>query len=417
MIRAARADVLPFAAGAQFRADALRKRGYLATGVAVAAVALPFGVMEFETRLSLPNALTGGIALAAFGLTVAAVPLLQGRASTWGLLDIPGGRKQHLQAVPRVGGLAIVLAAGAVLGVSALFAPWTAGARWGWLAGCLLVALVSGVLDDRRALRWRAKGMMQVTVASVLVLAGGFRVSSLGLLLGSPPLQLGVLSAPFSILVLLGFINSLNLVDGIDGLAGGFSAVALTYLAIAAWRGGRSHAVLVTTAFSGAALGFCLYNMRSAWRDRASVFLGNCGSDILALVIGAAALRLGASAPLRSSYPPISVAWILALPIMDTVVVILGRLGEGNSPFAGDRMHLHYLLVDLGFSQTGVSACLVMLASVYGAVGVLGSRFLAERDLFLIWLGVFAAHSILVRQLRVRGTRQRALHAGDEAAM
>jgi UDP-GlcNAc:undecaprenyl-phosphate GlcNAc-1-phosphate transferase len=274
MIRAARADVLPFAAGAQFRADALRKRGYLATGVAVAAVALPFGVMEFETRLSLPNALTGGIALAAFGLTVAAVPLLQGRASTWGLLDIPGGRKQHLQAVPRVGGLAIVLAAGAVLGVSALFAPWTAGARWGWLAGCLLVALVSGVLDDRRALRWRAKGMMQVAVASVLVLAGGFRVSSLGLLLGSPPLQLGVLSAPFSILVLLGFINSLNLVDGIDGLAGGFSAVALTYLAIAAWRGGRSHAVLVTTAFSGAALGFCLYNMRSAWRDRASVFLG-----------------------------------------------------------------------------------------------------------------------------------------------
>ncbi|MGH8273568.1 MAG: MraY family glycosyltransferase [Gammaproteobacteria bacterium] len=346
--------------------------------------------------------MTGGVAIPAIAvagvaalLALLAVPVLARFAPGWDLLDYPGKRKFHGRTVPLVGGLAIAFAAFAALGVGALWGGYLNGFSWWFVLGAAVI-LTAGVLDDLFDLRHWRKASFQIAAILLLVFLAGARITTLGALVGGAPIQLGYAAIPFTIICLLGYVNAVNMVDGLDGLAGGVSVIALAFLAACAWVEGLSGLFLVVVAFGVATLAFLIYNLRTPWRRKAAVFLGDAGSMTLGLVVGWAAVRIAGESS-HGIVAPISLAWVLALPVMDTLVVMGRRLALRRNPFSPDRLHLHHVLVDLGYSPGQATAVLLTLAFFYGAYGLAGAvAGLPQWVLFASFLGVLAAHALFV---------------------
>jgi UDP-GlcNAc:undecaprenyl-phosphate GlcNAc-1-phosphate transferase len=313
------------------------------------------------------------------GFSGAALALLLtpviGRGSTvLGLVDAPGGRKVHAQSVPRLGGVAVVLAAVTALVLVHSFLP---GARHPdtWLVlqpfavGGLLIFL-AGVIDDVRGLAPGPKILVELAAATVMMTSGLLieRVTILG-----ATLPLGWIAYPVTAAWLVGVTNAFNLIDGLDGLAPGIAALAGAACgAILVVRGHEPEAMLLA-AFVGAMLGFLVYNF-----EPASIFLGDSGSLVAGFLLAATAIagwQKGATA-LASAVPLL----IFALPIADAATTlfrrIVGRTGDGRSMRAmvsrviePDREHIHHRLVGLGWSVRrtvillyGVTALLSILA-------------------------------------------------------
>ena len=214
-------------------------------------------------------------------------PLVTRTSEALGLVDAPGGRKVHSTSVPRVGGVAIVLAAAAALSplilagprlgvVTPPFAPLTS-----ILLGALLVFAV-GLIDDFRPVRARLKIVVQIA-AALLVMTSGLLIERLTIV--GQTWQLGVLSWPVTLAWIVGLTNAFNLIDGIDGLAAGIAVIAgATCAAILVGRGHVAEAMLLC-ALVGAALGFLAFNFAPA-----SIFLGDGGSLVFGFVLATTAI-------------------------------------------------------------------------------------------------------------------------------
>jgi len=338
------------------------------------------------------------------GLLVCAISLwwLIPRAGSLGLIDHPGGRKDHCVPVPVVGGVAIWLglAAGAVgsellPGLAALL-----------LAGAVLVAL--GVIDDRRDLGWRIRILTQMAAATLLVYAGDALLTRLGE--GYPVLQLGWFGWPFSVFAIVGLINALNMIDGVDGLAGSLTLTSLLAMLALAVHGDADHLVLPLLLCSGVVCVFLAANLRLPGRPRALTFMGNSGSALLGLLLAWAAIRLTAEG--QSTITPALGPWLVALPIVDCLGLIVLRLVDGRSPFSADRGHLHHLLLDRGWSVgvlvlTAVSAQLG-LATLGLVLHKAGVSDLALIGLFLL---LVLGHVALLLLLKARNGRSARLTA------
>ena len=255
--------------------------------------------------------------------------------------------------------------------------PWFSWMQFfPWWSGVTLLALLAvGVADDRMGLKAGTKAAYQALLTLVVVGSGAFSLSSLGDLFGTGSLALEALAIPFTAIALLGFINAFNMIDGSDGLAGGVAVIQLLFLAALAWSRSRIGTTAVTLSFTAATAGFLVYNFPGPWRKRGAVaFLGDAGTGVLALVVGCCAIRV-ASAPSHLSTDPVTVAWVLALPVIDALVVIAQRINLGRNPLAADRLHVHYLLCDLGLAPTTVTYVLIAVSGVMGAFGVFAPRF------------------------------------------
>ena len=313
------------------------------------------------------------------GLSSAALALfltpLIGRGSTvLGLVDAPGGRKVHAQSVPRLGGVAVVLAAVLAVAIVPAFLPasrdpaiWVAMRPY--VVGGLLIFLV-GLVDDIRGLGPAPKLIVEVVAAAVMMASGLLieRVTILG-----NTWMLGWLAYPVTAAWLVGVTNAFNLIDGIDGLAPGIAALAGAACgAILIVRGHTAEALLLA-AFVGAMLGFLVYNF-----EPASIFLGDSGSLVAGFLLAATAIagwQKGATA-LASAVPLL----IFALPLADAASTlvrrVLARPSHGRSLTAivrrlvePDREHIHHRLLGLGWSVRrtviilyGVTAVLSILA-------------------------------------------------------
>lgn len=348
-------------------------------------------------------------AAAALLLTLLLVPALARIAPALGLVDCPHGRKRHHSEVPLVGGLALTLAAALVLVPVSWRLPVSA-LMTGWFAFGVAVMLVCGLLDDAFELRSWQKALLQLMAVLPPIVFGGLRVLSLGPIVGGRPVFLAFLAVPFTLLSLIGFINAVNLIDGLDGLAGGIALIGLAMLGADAWIHARVHVLAIVFAFGGAALGFLVYNMPMPWRPRAGVFLGDAGSLVLGLVVGWCAIVL-AGRPAPQDILPMGVAWIMALPVMDTLTVMTRRLLRRRNPFAPDRLHLHHVLLDLGLSRGRATAVMLALSAGYGLFGLLGSLVgVSELYMLVLFFVVLCAHALFV-------TRAHAYARGEGTAV
>lgn len=337
------------------------------------------------------------VAVVAAPLALAAilVPVLARVAPAFGLVDYPCERKRHEYAVPLVGGLALTVAASSVLAVVSLWLPVSADMSW-WFGFSVFVMLMCGVLDDVFELPNWLKALLQAMAVLPPIVFGGLKVLSLGALFGGQPVALDVLAIPFTVVALIGFINAVNLMDGMDGLAGGIACIALSLLGVDAWFAASPNVLVVALAYGAGALGFLAYNLRTPWRRRATVFLGDAGSLVLGLVVGWCAIKLAGTSAHRFM-APMGVAWVLALPVMDTLTVMTQRLLKGRNPFAPDRLHLHHVLVDLGLTPAHATSLMLALAGAYGLFGLLGSLLrVSEWLMFVLFLVVLCTHAAFV---------------------
>lgn len=347
------------------------------------------------------------IIIGLFASTLALTALLW-FAPKVGWLDKPDPRKPHLSPIPPVGGMSWFC--------GLLLVGWSSGllAQQPLLFAALAGMLVTGLADDLRPLSSWLRLCLQVLVASTLALGGLAVLHSLGgLLPGVTAIQLGLLALPVTVFSLVGVINAVNMADGMDGLAGSYLLISLLTIACLHVSGAHSTADL-QLALAGAAclLPFLLLNLRLPWQSRARVFLGDAGSMAIGLLVGVLLVR-GSQGTHPAFAPPVAL-WLLAVPLIDTVSVMLRRVAAGHSPFAPDQQHVHHVLLRAGLGVSRVWQILAGVALLMAAAGVLWQWLGLPQSLqfmlfMLLALGYHLWVSSVLRAGKVLGRR---LHAG-----
>ena len=324
-----------------------------------------------------------------------AIRLSMSLAGYLGIMDQPGGHKQHDASTPFVGGAGVAtVLVGLFLVLDPLYASFELHPLQAMLIGTLLLFL-TGLADDIWHLTFKSRLVVQALAALSMVLIGGVELTSFGELLPGLPFDLGPLSIPLTIVATVGLINAVNMIDGIDGLSGSVSLVSLVLTGVVVYLGGYHAYLVLVVALIGGIAGFLYYNLRYPGNPRARVFLGDNGSMVLGFVFAwlFIALSQGASAAMT----PVTALWLFGLPLMDTIGVMLRRIWLRKSPFRADRHHLHHLFVRAGFRVCDIVALAILGQICLGVIGV-GGLLLGVPEYIMFWLfmGVFGVYFLVI---------------------
>jgi UDP-GlcNAc:undecaprenyl-phosphate/decaprenyl-phosphate GlcNAc-1-phosphate transferase len=275
--------------------------------------------------------------LVAAGVTFVTTPLAARLARRLGAVVEPRERDLHAEPTPGMGGLAILAG---VLVAGAIFLPANGETR-GVLGGAAAIALI-GAVDDVSDLRPQVKLAGQLAAALIPV-AAGVKVDHVTLPFLNP-ISLGDLSAPLTVFGLVAVMNVVNFTDGADGLAAGVCTIAAVTFAVIALSLDRDEAGVLAALTAGGAAGFLWHNFHPA-----SVFMGDSGSNLLGLLLGAVAIQgvLKTAAVVALFFPLV----ILAVPALDATFVVAKRIKYGRPVYTADRWHFHHRFANIGFSQ------------------------------------------------------------------
>jgi UDP-GlcNAc:undecaprenyl-phosphate GlcNAc-1-phosphate transferase len=345
--------------------------------------------------------------LGAFLVSLALIPFAKWVARSLGAVDVGGGRRVHAGSIPRLGGIAVVL--GFFIPLVALFftESYVASIFYaqpkriiGLLGGGLIVAIL-GALDDIRGVRPRTKLAVQ-TLAALFAYACGYRIEGM-LLPYVGTLELEWLSIPATCLWFVAIINALNLIDGLDGLAGGVAFFACVGNFTMGMIGDAYMVMLLSATLAGAIVGFLVFNFNPA-----SIFMGDSGSMFLGFVLAATSL-LGA---LVKNTTVVAIAvpiMVLGLPIADTAIAMLRRAITRRPIMTADRGHIHHRLLDLGLTHRRAVLTLygVCAALTVAAVAASLGRGL-ETTVALVLFAI-----VLAGLIRVAGVFDRAMVASQ----
>jgi len=318
----------------------------------------------------------------------------------------PTERRDHIGLVPLIGGLGMFMAF--ILALSLLDRSLIGQS---YLISGLLVLVTVGVVDDFVELRPSFKLVAQFSAAALMIIPNG-RVLDIGNLLGVEGVQLGPLELLVSLCFVVGLTNAINMIDGVDGLAGGIVAAILFWLAMIASALGRPTEVAIILILLAATIGFLAFNVRTPWRPRASVFMGDAGSMMLGACVAyftlmlAAAPAAGSGSTAHASLP--ALCWLISIPVIDTLSLAIRRPLAGKSPFAADRWHIHHLMLSAGWSSAQVTGLLVGLSLLLGGIGFAGVVFgIPAWTMALGLLLIAAAHTVVVSRLSMAGIAPR----------
>ncbi len=327
------------------------------------------------------------------------MPQVRRFAVEWKLGDKPNGRKLHARSIPHLGGVAIF--GGfflALLGMLATPFGMPHAARLLALLPGLLVVFGLGLVDDLRGLRAGVKLIYQLVGAVCVVAMGG------GLWTGAAAEPMFFLAAALSVLWYVGVCNSVNLIDGLDGLAAGVAVIAAAAFLVVGLRVGDAAVVLVALGLMGALLAFLRSNFHPAL-----IFMGDTGSMFLGFTLGFLVCLLVPRLGFWSAF--LGGATVLGLPIVDTATAICRRLAAGQHIFAADGEHIHHKLLRLGLTHRQAVLLLYALASVFAVLG--GGILLGDARLFAIALVLGASVPLGITSLSLRtAVRQRLPLAG-----
>lgn len=299
-----------------------------------------------------------------------------------GLLDVPQGRKMHDAPTPLVGGVAAYIA---VLLAFLLSSPLSGESVY-FLVGGTVVLLV-GLADDVKPLGVRLRLAFQCAAIAFVILGTDLYVKHLPVPLTPDRLELGVWGIPFTLVAVVGLMNAFNLVDGIDGLAGSLAILAIVGIfSFASLRNADQDHTLVLLL----AVALVPYLMHNLGLFGNKVFLGDAGSMFIGFVL---AWTLISQAEV---YPPVleasSVLWCVAIPVIDTLGVMVRRVRKGASPFKPDRDHLHHILLRAGLSSRATLLVIFGAALVILAFGLVIETVLPQFAL-LIFLALFGVYA------------------------
>lgn len=317
----------------------------------------------------------------AFAIALVAAMVLLEMAPRWGLVDLPGGRKKHKHHTPLIGGL--ILWAG-LLSLLFVVEDLLSLLPLLVLTGATIAV---GVLDDRHELSAYFRLAVHLLVGLGLACWVGVKLESLGALFSSSPIVLGWAAVPVTMFAVAAAKNALNMVDGVDGLAGvlsGLPVVVVLYFAVPA-----GHPVLVpfALALTGGLLVFLCLNFPFPWRAQAACFLGDTGSTLLGLMVAWLLLQ-GAQDQL---FRPVLALYLVAVPLIDTAGVMLRRVLRGVSMSTPGRDHLHHVFIDAGMPPRHATYLIVSIAVLLACIGmIMEYRAVSESVMFLVFLCLLA---------------------------
>lgn len=269
-------------------------------------------------------------------VTMLLVPPLIKLAPVIGAIDLPDQRKVHKQAIPRIGGLAMIV--GATLPIVFLL-PFNNQTLSLLLA--FLIILVFGIWDDRSNIHYKLKFAGQILAVLIVVLFGDVIVYRVPFIDYDLP---GFIAIPFTVFALVGITNAINLSDGLDGLAGGTTLLTFCMIAFLGYKADDIQLVIVCLAVAGAIMGFLRHNTYPA-----RIFMGDTGSQFLGLSAGVLVIILSQHS--NTALSPVVPLILLGLPILDTFAVMAQRAYEKRSIFSPDKNHIHHKLLNLGFDH------------------------------------------------------------------
>ena len=281
-------------------------------------------------------------------VSIYAVPSIIHVAHSKDLLDKPNHRTIHESLVPRLGGIAIFT--GFISSIT-IFGILENGVQQ-LLAGCFIIFFV-GVKDDLVNVSVFKKFFLQLLATSIVVFMTDLRITSFQGLFGVYDLDPN-LSYPLTFVIIIGLTNAINLIDGLDGLAGSIVVTIGLSLGVYFYIYGDMSFTFVAFALSGAVIGFLRYNL-----TKATIFMGDTGSLVCGFIISVMAIYFVEMKSIPSA-PAISIG-ILIIPIFDTLRVFILRISKGISPFHPDKNHIHHKLLSFGLSQLTVVLMLVTL--------------------------------------------------------
>lgn len=324
--------------------------------------------------------------------SAAAMIFLYHHAEAMGLVDRPSGRKQHIGNIPLIGGLGAFFGVLVSICIDGQFQLFTIT-----LLGTAAVLALTGALDDRFDLSVRTRLLVQTSSVLTMIFCTGLYIHTLGHLFGHE-FELGLLGIPLTLVAVIGLLNAFNMMDGIDGLAGMLALVSIG--AINLFQGlSQWHSVIILLLLAVALLPHLAANLDLVGRK---IFLGDAGSMVVGYLLAWTLIYLS-----QSKQPHIStvdVLWCVALPVLDTLAVMVRRVREGKSPFKPDRGHIHHLLLDAGFSPHAALVILVGLAIGLVFIGTLAGQGLAPGSNLLAFGTLTVIYIALVN--RIRQTQQ-----------
>ncbi len=326
-------------------------------------------------------------------VSFASTPIAGAIAKKVGAVDKPNKRRINKTPIPRMGGIAIYF--GFMVAVLC-FADLAPSEIRGILLGSVMI-VVLGMLDDVYQLPAIAKFGAQIIIG-LFVIWHGVNVEFITNPLpwaDSQPIHIGFWGYPLTLLWIVGVTNAVNLIDGMDGLAVGTSAISCITLFIIALYTGEASIALILVAVIGACLGFLPYNSHPA-----KIFMGDTGSTFLGFIMATISVQ-----GLFKSYAVITVAipiLILGLPLFDTSFAILRRIVHHKPVFAPDRGHMHHRLLDHGYTQKQAVYILYVISAALSLIAIItlfvssarAMIFLGAMLLILLCAFVFAGGNI-----------------------
>jgi UDP-GlcNAc:undecaprenyl-phosphate GlcNAc-1-phosphate transferase len=302
------------------------------------------------------------IALAGFILALVVTPLGGRLGQRWRIVALPDARRHHQGTLSKLGGIGIAAGFFGALALSRLGSIPTADLNesrrfWGLVIGGALT-FVLGLIDDRYDLpAWAQYGgylLAAIVAISTLIILERFNNPLNNTLVILPTL----LYIPVTLFWMTGMIVTVNWLDGLDGLAAGVAVILTAVLSVHMFRSEQYSVIPQTLALLGASLGFLVYNIAPA-----RVFMGSNGAFMLGYLLGALGLVAGGRVA--------TVLLVMGIPIVDVAWTILDRWRHGDSPFRGDRRHLHFRLQDAGLSTRAIVSVYWAFCAISGALGLL----------------------------------------------
>ena len=305
-----------------------------------------------------------------FILSYLFISLLIRYSERFGLQDIPNARSAHKKVTPRSAGVGFVLAAL----LSLFIVHFSHVIHFYYIYLAIFAITLLGLYDDKFHISHKVK-FIGLTFAALYVSSHGVLIESLGNYFGfdfTLPLWFAVIFSTFAI---IGFTNALNLMDGLDGLAGGLSLIMLLFYFTIGYIHHDMLMIYLSSSFTAAIIAFLLFN----WHP-AKIFMGDSGSLSLGFVIAILSIES------LNYIPPSAILFIIAMPLIDTFIVMRRRIQRGESPFKADKNHIHHFLYKV---KVHVQFSVLMLLYLQLALSIIGYQLAcANEALSLVLFGL-----------------------------
>ena len=313
-------------------------------------------------------------------VVMAIIPLVGWVCRQCGLLDHPGGRKQHAEPVPLSGGPSVYISVMATI-ISLMPSVLESGFFWS-LSGLFVV----GLADDRFDISPKLRLGIQTLLVGWALYHDQVWISHIGNI-GSLSLDLGWFGLPLTIVGVLGIMNAINMLDGVDGLASGVLLITLAAIGVVGVQGELGATAEMASLLFGAVLGFWVYNYRFPWRKRAKLFMGDSGTMLLGFAVPYLAIQLAGTKETQGILPSYLILWLFALPIWDICSVVYSRRKRGVSPVIAGRDHIHHILMGLGLNvrrTVHLIYLLTLLGIAFGlALAFVGASLVESTVMFI----------------------------------